>query len=56
MTRNTSGVTGRSCFALTDEERDTLETLLDKLSADWDQRLERRDQAEKYGEHHSHGA
>ena len=29
--------------ALTDEEQGTLEALLDKLSADWSQRLERRD-------------
>jgi len=33
--------------ALTAEERDTLEALLDKLSADWSRRLERRDCAEE---------
>ena len=33
--------------ALTDEERGTLESLLEKLSADWSQRLELRDDGEK---------
>lgn len=33
--------------ALTPEERDTLEALLDKLSADWARRLERRDDGEE---------
>ena len=38
--------------ALTDEEQGTLERLLDKLSADWTQRLERRCDGEEV---HSHG-
>ena len=33
--------------ALTDEEQGVLESLLEKLSADWSQRLERRDDVEK---------
>ena len=39
--------------ALTPEEQSTLESLLDRLSADWAQRLERRGDAE---EGHGHGA
>lgn len=39
--------------ALTSEERGTLESLLDKLSADWAQRLERHDDR---SEGHDHGA
>lgn len=35
--------------ALTPEEQSTLEALLDKLSADWTQRLEYRDSAEEQG-------
>lgn len=38
--------------ALTAEEQGTLEALLDKLSADWAQRLEHRG----HGEGHGHGA
>lgn len=37
--------------ALTQEEQAALETLLDKLSADWSQRLERRDKQEKGHDH-----
>ena len=40
---------------LTPEEQGALEGLLNKLSADWAQRLERRDRTEEQGEDCSHG-